>query len=297
MISIGIPFYNCEKFLEFAILSVLNQTYRNWELILVDDGSTDDSLAIAQRFSKLDNRIRVVSDGLNKKLPYRLNQIISISKFEYIARMDADDIMDPYRLEKQLNFLLKNNNYDLVSSSIYSIDTENNILGKRIASINLSKETLLNGNYQIVHPSLFGRKSWFQRNQYDISFDRAEDYELWLRSILKDDFKIYISEECLLFYRELGNLTKEKLINSYKTTHKIFEKQKSNIPRISFIKGVCLNSLKILIVNFLFAMKLESILSKRRNDIIFNEDELKTSKQNLKKSIELSGVKYENCIN
>ncbi|MCW1511070.1 glycosyltransferase family 2 protein, partial [Acinetobacter baumannii] len=98
MISIGIPFYNAENFLANAIQSVINQSFKDWELILVDDGSTDKSLDIAREFEKKDNRIKVISDGLNLKLPARLNQIITISKYDFIARMDADDIMHPDRL-------------------------------------------------------------------------------------------------------------------------------------------------------------------------------------------------------
>ena len=108
MISIGIPFYNAEEYLSYAILSVLIQSYREWELILIDDGSSDNSLAIANMYAEKDSRIRVISDRTNKKLPYRLNQLIEESTGNFISRMDADDIMHPERLEKQLRFLETN---------------------------------------------------------------------------------------------------------------------------------------------------------------------------------------------
>ena len=114
MISIGIPFYNAEAYLEDAIKSVLAQTFQEWELILVDDGSSDGSLDIAKKYEQLDSRIRVISDGLNKKLPTRLNEIIKEAKFNLIARMDADDLMDIERLEKQYAFLSANPEYDLL---------------------------------------------------------------------------------------------------------------------------------------------------------------------------------------
>ena len=97
LISVGIPFYNSEKYLADAIKSVLAQTFQNWELILVDDGSTDNSLETAREFEKQDSRIRVISDGKNKKLPARLNQIIAESKGEYIARMDAESFAETNR--------------------------------------------------------------------------------------------------------------------------------------------------------------------------------------------------------
>jgi len=129
-ISIGIPFFNAEKFLEDAIKSVLVQTFQDWELILVDDGSTDRSLEIARSF--VDSRIRIISDGYNRRLPYRLNQIISEAKYDIIARMDADDLMAVDRLEKQIKVLTKNPEIDLVVTSLYSIGNKNEILGKRI---------------------------------------------------------------------------------------------------------------------------------------------------------------------
>ena len=100
LVTIGIPFYNASQFLEYAIKSVINQTYTNWELILVDDGSTDDSLSIARSFN--DQRIKILSDGVNKGLVSRLNEIILNSRGSYIARMDADDIMHFERIEKQI---------------------------------------------------------------------------------------------------------------------------------------------------------------------------------------------------
>ena len=131
LLSVGIPFYNAEQYLDFAIQSVLAQSYENWELILLDDGSTDDSLRIANKFTKIDKRIRVISDGENKKLPYRLNQLITESKGDFFARMDADDLMHPNRLEKQLRFLENNTKYDLVSSGLISIDNANKVQGYR----------------------------------------------------------------------------------------------------------------------------------------------------------------------
>ncbi|PSB51390.1 glycosyltransferase family 2 protein, partial [Chroococcidiopsis cubana CCALA 043] len=90
LVSIGMPVFNCEQVLTSAVNSIVNQTYQNWELILIDDGSKDKTLEVANSFS--DPRIKVISDGLNLKLPRRLNQAISLSKGKYFARMDGDDI-------------------------------------------------------------------------------------------------------------------------------------------------------------------------------------------------------------
>ena len=94
-ITIGISIYNAELYLADAIKSIISQSFEKWELILIDDGSTDNSLSIAKLFAEQDSRIRIISDGQNKKLPCRLNQIIQEAKYEYITRMDEDDLISP----------------------------------------------------------------------------------------------------------------------------------------------------------------------------------------------------------
>lgn len=264
-ISIGIPIYNAEKYLENAIKSVINQTYTKWELLLVDDGSTDHSLNIAKKYEKFDSRIRVIHDGKNKKLPSRLNQIIHESKYDFIARMDADDVMHPQRLEKQIE-ILNQENYDLISSSYYTIDSQNNVVSSRI----IEKEKLiiddfLDGNYYILHPSILARKQWYLENSYDPKFDRAEDYELWFRSIIKDKLNIKILKEPLMFYREEGSVSKNKQLLSYKATDTMLNKYKLDLGSADFLKAKLRNYLKIFIFKFFYNKIFESYLIKRRD--------------------------------
>lgn len=222
IISVGIPFYNAEKYLALSIQSVISQSYKNWELILVDDGSIDSSVQIANYYAKYDKRIKVLSDGQNKKLPFRLNQIIKESKGHFIARMDADDIMHPERLEMQFNFLKNNINFDLVSSGLISIDNNNQVKGFRCVDELYYDFITPKLSYPVVHPSIMARKSWYLRNQYSEKYPRAEDFELWTRAITKKDFKMAVMPDLLLYYREEGNLSLDKLINSYKDTLKIY---------------------------------------------------------------------------
>lgn len=271
MISIGISIYNAEKYLVDAINSVLEQTYENWELVLVDDGSTDNSLKIAQEFAVKDNRIRVISDGLNKKLPARLNQIINEAKYDYIARMDADDVMHPQRLEKQLQFLEKNKHYDLVSSGLISIDSQNKVKGFRCVSQLYDEFSSPNLSYPIVHPSIMARKSWYERNQYSLAYPRAEDFELWTRAIKSKDFKMAVLPDLLLYYREEGNLSIDKIINSYKDTLKIYSKyhSSSNID----IEVLKLNFKIIISKLFYYTGNLQN-LAMRRNTSFNSKEEL-----------------------
>ena len=164
MISIGIPFYNAEAYLEDAIKSVLAQTFQEWELILVDDGSSDGSLDIAKKYEQLDSRVRVISDGLNKKLPTRLNEIIKEAKFDFIARMDADDLMDVERLVKHYAFLSANPEYDLVTTGMYSIDQSNEVLGKRLPENRIMQANeILGGLTNLLHASMLAKKEWCLR--------------------------------------------------------------------------------------------------------------------------------------
>ncbi|WP_227675046.1 glycosyltransferase family 2 protein [Psychrobacter okhotskensis] len=217
-ISIGIPFYNAESYLEDAICSVLAQTYSYWELILIDDGSTDRSLEIANQYAAADERIRVVSDGKNKRLATRLNQIIRESKYEYIARMDADDLMSNNRLKLQLQVLEKNKRIDLVTTGCLTIGKDNELTGvRRGKNYQMSAATILEGGTNLLHASLLARKSWYLRNQYNEKRVIAQDFELWLQAAKNNDLKYIVIEDPLYWYRVTENVTIEKLHKGYST--------------------------------------------------------------------------------
>ncbi len=261
-ISIGIPFFNAEKYLEDAIKSVLAQTFQNWELILVDDGSTDRSLEIAQSF--VDPRIR----------PYRLNQIINEAKYGLIARMDADDLMAVDRLEKQVKVLNENPEIDLVVTSLYSIGNKNEILGKRIFSNHqMQPKEILQGLTNLLHPSLLARKAWCQRNPYQIDNCLAEDYELWLSAAIKNDFNYLVMQEPLYFYREVENVKKEKMVRGYNTQIKVIKKYyKNTISDIDKNKIILKFQVKKIVVRILNFLNLMQVLQIRRITSVSDQD-------------------------
>lgn len=257
MVSIGIPFFNAAAYLEDAIKSVLAQTFQEWELILVDDGSSDRSLDIAKKYEQLDSRVRVISDGLNKKLPARLNEIINEAKFNFIARMDADDLMDVERLEKQYAFLSANPEYDLVTTGMYSIDQSNQILGKRLPENRIMQANeILGGLTNLLHASMLAKKQWCLRNPYREDNALAEDYELWLSASIKNDLKYNVLQEPLYYYREVENVKKEKMIKGYNTQIEVINR---------YYVGVISNNLKNKIV---FKFELKKIIVKIFN--LFN---------------------------
>lgn len=215
-ISIGISFYNAELTLLDAVRSIFAQTHQNWELILVDDGSTDRSLEIAQSIN--DPRVRIYSDGENLRLAARLNQITKLAKYDFLARMDADDLISPVRLEKQINVLLSQPDIDLVTTGICSLNDDYKPVGVRCVTEEhvITANGLLSGASGIVHASLLGRRDWFVRNPYKESMLKSQDTNLWVRSYSKNDLSVAFLREPLYYYREDGNVTKKQLLLAYK---------------------------------------------------------------------------------
>lgn len=220
LVSIGIPFFNPGPFLVDAVRSVFAQTYSNWELILVDDGSQDGSLEIAQRIN--DPRVRVLSDGKNLGLVARLNQIAQEAKGEYLARMDADDLMHPERIARQVAFLQANPEVDLVDTGAIILHREGRLLGTRGLKPGLPspRELLTWGGF--LHASILAKRDWFLRHPYDPTYRRAEDRELFARVFMRTRFA-HIPEP-LYFYRFAGNVRLKAYLESYRSERKVLIK-------------------------------------------------------------------------
>lgn len=261
-ISIGIPFYNAENYLEGAIRSVFAQTYRDWELILIDDGSTDASLEIARAVD--DPRVRVISDGKNLKLASRLNQLVELSETDFVVRMDADDLMPSDRIERQMRVFKDNPDVDIVSSGLLSMTDDNQVLGVRWHSAtSITRDQLLRKQgCGIVHAAVIGRKAWFQRNPYDPKVLIAQDYDLWLRSSKKNDLNAYIIQAPLYYVREASSVTVEKLLRSYRFDRRAVWKNKRTLWDTRFIAKSLMKSVALRVI---LAMGKMDWLVKRRN--------------------------------
>lgn len=259
IITIAIPFYNAEKYLAQAIDSVVWQTYHNWQLLLIDDGSTDDSLRIAQEYSLADNRIKVFSDGHNKNLGYRLNQIPNLVDTLYLARMDADDIMHPKRIEKQLEILEANPEIDVLGTNAYTINEKDEVVGMRFF---YDKSVVLIKVSTFIHPTIMAKTEWFRNNPYDIEAVRIEDTELWYRTINTSNFMMMV--EPLFFYREFGSNYYKKYFKSNDAKLYILNKYNHNDYWVKFFKS---NKLKGIIYYIFNLVGKEGILIQRRNKI------------------------------
>ena len=220
LITVGIPFYNAEATLLDAVRSVFAQTHAHWELILLDDGSTDRSLEVARSID--DPRVRVYSDGTNKRLASRLNEMRQLARSDYMARMDADDLMAPTRLEKQIEVLLAHPEVDLVSTGICSLTDDHHPVGVRCVAPghSIRPRKLLGGHSGIVHASVLGRKAWFERNSYNETLPVSQDTNLWVCAYARGDLRAAFVPEPLYYYREDGNVSTRKLLLAYQIGRK-----------------------------------------------------------------------------
>lgn len=175
--------YNCEATLQESVESILNQSYEDWELIICDDCSSDNTLALSLDFQNAyPHKIHVLRNDSNKGLNFTLNKCFTIATGKYLARQDGDDISFPERLKKQVDFLRENPQFSIVSSSMVHFDESGNW--------GLSKLNEYPVNYDFIHgtpfchaASLFTREVFEEVKGYSISKKllRVEDYDLWTR--------------------------------------------------------------------------------------------------------------------
>jgi len=263
MITIGMPFYNAENYLKDAISSIINQDIKDWELILVNDGSTDRSLDVAKTFK--DPRIKIFSDGDNKGLSSRLNQINEIAKFDLIARMDADDISAPNRLSEQLKKLAQGNS-DICFTAMASIDKKNNFLGYRKPRDNTPTiYNLITGKHGINHATMLAKKSWLLRNKYNTEFKRSEDFELWLRSINNKDFNVCFVTKPLYFYRESINTNIKSILKSYFYCMKAIFLHRKKTPTLFTMASINIYIFKTIFMTILSKSMLKNSIINIRN--------------------------------
>jgi glycosyltransferase involved in cell wall biosynthesis len=264
MLTIGLPFYNNGKTLANAIKSVLMQTYTDWELILVDDGSTDGSYEIAQRIAATDSRIKLVSDGINRGLVYRLNQIIDLANGVYIARMDSDDMMMPEKLQKQLEVLFNDSSIDVIDTAVYTIDENDEPTGMRgMADIAEWDKKKAMKNVLLFHPTVIAKTSWYRQNKYDNEYIRSEDFELWCRSFNHTSFsRVY---EPLFFYRE-GKVNIKNYVMSNQSHRKMLRKQgKEVLSKTELITEIIRSHLKSALYRFFALFRMQHFLTAKRN--------------------------------
>lgn len=264
LLTIGLPFYNNVGTLENAVKSVLVQTFTNWELILINDGSTDASLVIAERMVKMDSRIRLLNDGENRGLISRLNQVIELAKGAYIARMDGDDMMMPEKLEKQMAELDKNPKIDVIDTGLYTINENDEPIGMRgVGELDTGNKKRALKSGLLFHPSVIVKTGWYRKNKYSPDFFRSEDYELWCRTF--DTTVFHRVREPLFLYRE-GNVNVKNYVASMRTFRKILRIYSPGVLSRSELQAEMFKTyLKSATYKVFAFFKIQYILTSKRN--------------------------------
>ncbi len=212
MISIIMPTYNCAPFISTAIKSILLQSFKKYELIIINDGSTDDTKSVIKNFN--DSRIKYFekeNSGLGESIDFGIQK----SDYDLIARMDADDIAHPERLRIQYNFISVNRDVDVLSNwyAVFKESKIRYIVKRSVDNVDIIKNLSLFSD--ICHPSLLSKKKSFQELggfKIDLKYDPFGDYVVWLRN--KSRIRFYNIPEVLHYYRERSDsLSNEALTN------------------------------------------------------------------------------------
>lgn len=202
LITVVMAAYNEEDRISEAIDSIINQTYRGWGLIIINDSSSDNTQEIIDSYVRKDSRIISIKNPRNMGLAYSLNRAISISDSTFIARMDADDISLPNRLQVQLDYMLENPDIDVLGTAAFvkNSNTDEKFL---VTKPELHRQIVLSIKKinPFFHSSVLINMDFLkQLNGYDENFKRAQDYDLWLRGV--DRHQYHNLAEPLLIYVE-----------------------------------------------------------------------------------------------
>lgn len=215
LVTVAMPVYNAGKYLRLAVLSIVRQTFTDWELLIIDDGSTDNSLQDIDDI--IDARIRILRDGANKGLAVRLNEAIDMARGRYFARMDQDDVSYPERFERQVEALQNDQRLDLVATRAITIDEDGQVTG--LFPCALSHDEICARpwrGFHFPHPTWMGRIEWFRKHRYMAPGPYCcEDQELLLRSYCVSRFCTL--KEILFAYRFRKEVNWNKLARTRRT--------------------------------------------------------------------------------
>lgn len=244
VVSVIMPVYNTrEKYLREAIESILNQTFNDFELVIVNDGSTDENCEKVL-LSYNDNRIKYYKNSQNSGLVYTRNRLLELAQGEYIANMDSDDVSFPNRLEKQIEYFKSHPEISLLGSWAISIPSNDTMRApKSIKIMDIISDC------PCIHPTVMFRRADFEKYglKYSSNLISAEDYDLYASAIKY--VNITNIQEPLLYYRRHGNnvsnkLRTETIVDSFKVQDKLLsylsddEKIKNKILDLAYTKKV-----------------------------------------------------------
>ena len=249
LVTIYMPVFNAIPYLSQAIESILNQSYSNFEFIIVDDASTDNSWKVIKSYAKKDSRIIAIKNHINLGVSLTSNIAISKAKGKFLARMDADDISFTDRIEKQVNFLIKNPKTIAVGGQCVVIDENNNIIGnKNFPTQHQKLKDMIFWAVPMQQPSIMINLDKLPKNfvWYSPNQSSAEEINLMFRFMIYG--QISNTEDNLLFYRHLNNSLSHK---NPKATFKLTIQSRLNALSLGFkpsFKAIILNLMQLIIV-------------------------------------------------
>ena len=229
-VSIIVPMYNAEKFIGKTIESVLAQTYQNWEMLIMNDVSTDNSLAIVSVYAKKDERIKIVNTEKNVGVVKGRNFLIDLASGKYIAFLDADDYWHNEKLEKQIKFM-KEKNASISCTEYTRVKENKEKINDVIIKEEISYNDMLKNNYLGCLTVMYDAEKIGKR--YFKELEKNEDYVLWLE-IVKDVNTIYGLKENLAYYRVLDNSRSSNKVKTAKVRWEIYRK----IEKLSLLKSI-----------------------------------------------------------
>ena len=234
LVSVITPMYNSQKFIDETILSVLKQTYIKWEMLIIDDGSKDNSIEIVKKYSNTDNRIKLIENKINKGASLSRNIGIEKSSGRYIAFLDSDDVWYPKKLAEQIKFM-NDENVALSFSSYEKVDEHGRHLKNIIISNNKpSYDDLLKSNHIGCLTAIIDLKVMSFKKIYMPDIKTRHDHGLWL-AILKKGFNARGSVEILAKYRHRSGSISFNKIKSARYQWKLYrEVEKINIISSAF---------------------------------------------------------------
>ena len=242
LVSIIMPCFNSERHISDAIDSVINQTFEDWELLIADDGSLDNSFEIASNYKIRDDRIKVVSNTGSKGAPGARNTCLELSVGRYIAFLDSDDLWSRNKLKKQI-FFMKQHKIKISHTSYYIINYKNKVIGQRKAK-DLSHKQLLK-SCDIGLSTIILDKKLIKNNIKFASIKTKEDYVLWLQITLNEK-KIYALPDNLTKWRKLDNSLSSSKFQKFKDGYLVYRKY-MKFNQIKSFFYLCLLSINFLL--------------------------------------------------
>ena len=209
-VSVILPFHNAAPYIQKSIQSILKQSFKDLELICINDGSTDQSISIVEKLQLTDHRIKIIEQKKKQGIAQSLNAAIALAKGEFIARMDADDVALPNRILKQYDFLKSHPEIGIAGSQVYFIDgAGSNLYLSKLPTLPSTLKFISLFTAPFVHSAITGRTSLFQQFSYSQEKNHLnlEDFELWNRMLWNGVIATNLNVPLLNYRLHLKNIT------------------------------------------------------------------------------------------